>query len=75
MEQFFETSSRILPNKNGEPDVLRFIERISFEAYSAWEGTRDEYCEKLKALMQNHVDAEQYEIAEGLQRAIKWLME
>ena len=75
MEKYFETRGIILLNKNGEPDVARFIERISFEAYNAWEGTRYEYSEKLKVLMQNHIDAEEYEIAEGLQRAIKWVME
>lgn len=75
MKQFFETYSTILSNHNGEPDYERFMERICFEAYNAWEGTQYEYCEKLKMLMQNHIDAEEYEIAEGLKRAIKLIME
>ena len=75
MKQYFETGSRILPNKNNEPDVSRFINRISFEAINGLEGTIQGYCKYLEAIMKNHVDIEQYEIAEGLRRAINQLKE
>jgi protein-arginine kinase activator protein McsA len=74
MEKFFDTSSRILSDKNGNPDVARFIERISYEAYISLNGNTKSYCDELKTMMQNHVHIEQYEIAEGLRRAIKDLM-
>ena len=74
MDKYFDTCSRILHDKNGNPDIARFIERISYEAYISLNGNTKSYCDNLKRLMQNHVDIQEYEIAEGLKRAINDLM-
>jgi hypothetical protein len=68
-KEYFETTSRIL---NG--DVKRFVNRISYEAICNHEnGLTEDYCKKLERMLRNHIEIEQYEIAEGLKQAIESL--
>jgi hypothetical protein len=60
-KEYFETCSKILNN-----DTKRFIQRISFEAYCNYDIPYSEYCELLERMIKNHVEIEEYEIAEGL---------
>lgn len=66
--EYFETCSVILNN-----DTKRFIERISYEAFCSLNGTEQEYCERLETLIRNHVEKEEYEIAEGLKFCIEFI--
>jgi hypothetical protein len=59
--EYFETCSRILNN-----DTKRFIDRICFEAYCNYDKPQKEYCKSLETMIKNHVQIEEYEIAEGL---------
>ncbi len=70
IKEYFLTTSSILPDKNGNPDIKRYIERISYESFCGLEGTTDEYCKKLEKLINNHVEIEEYEIAEGLKMTL-----
>jgi len=62
-KEYFETCSRILNN-----DTKRFIDRICYEAYCNYDGIASEYCESLERMIKNHVEKEEYEIAEGLKQ-------
>ena len=64
---YFETTSIILPDENNDPDVKRFIGRINYESMCSLDGTIENYCKKLKLMINNHIEIEQYEIAAGLQ--------
>ena len=72
-KEYFETTSFILTDKNGNQDVKRFISRINYESMCQLEGLTDEYCKKLERLIKNHIEIEQYEIAEGLKRTLNQL--
>ena len=65
-KEYFETCSKILNN-----DTKRFIERICFEAYCYNYDSEKEYCERLERMIKNHVEIEEYEIAQGLKLCIK----
>lgn len=73
IKEYFETTSSILTDKNGNQDLKRFIERINYESMCQLEGSTDEYCKKLEKLINNHIEIEQYEIAEGLKRTLNQL--
>jgi hypothetical protein len=64
-KKYFETCSVILNN-----DTKRFIHRICFEAYCQYYGSDKEYCEMLEIMIKNHVEKEEFEIAEGLKLCI-----
>jgi len=74
-KEFFITASSILPDEHGNPDVERFIERINYESMCLLEGSTDEYCKKIEKLIDNHLEIEEYEIAEGLTRTLNQLNE
>jgi hypothetical protein len=60
-KEYFKTTSTIL-----NADVKRFINRISYEAICNIEdGLTEDYCKKLERMLKNHIEIEQYEIAEG----------
>jgi hypothetical protein len=73
IKEYFETRSSILPDKNGNQDVKRFVSRINYESICQLDGFTDEYCKKLEKLITNHIEIEQYEIAEGLKQTLNQL--
>jgi hypothetical protein len=62
-KEYFETFSIILNN-----DIKRFIDRICYEAYCHYDSQSNQYLEKLERMIKNHVEKEEYEIAEGLKQ-------
>ena len=71
---YFKTTSSILPDKNNNPDVKRFIGRINYESMcSMYNCTIEEYCKQLKLMIKNHIDIEEYEIAAGLKMTLEQL--
>lgn len=68
-KEYFETTSTIK-----EGDIKRFIGRVHYEAMcNLDDGTIDSYCKRLEVMIKNHIELEQYEIAEGLKMAIETL--
>jgi hypothetical protein len=68
-KEYFETSSTII---NG--DVKRFIGRVHYEAMcNIDDGLTIDYIKKLERMIKNHIELEQYEIAEGLKMCIETL--
>ena len=71
---YFKTTSSILPDKNNNPDVKRFIGRINYESMCSMDNcTIEEYCKQLKLMIKNHIDIEEYEIAAGLKMTLEQL--
>lgn len=68
-KEYFETTSTIK-----EGDIKRFIGRVHYEAMcNLYDGTIDSYCKRLEVMIKNHIELEQYEIAEGLKMTIESL--
>ena len=71
---YFETTSVIVRDKNNVPDIKRFIGRINYESMCSIENmTVKEYCNKLKLMIKNHIEIEEYEIAAGLKLTLEQL--
>ncbi len=67
-KEYFETTSTIM-----EGDVKRFIDRVHYEAMCNLDGSINNYCRRLERMIKNHIELEQYEIAEGLKMTIESL--
>ena len=71
---YFKTTSSILPDKNNNADIKRFIGRINYESMSIMDNcTIKDYCKQLKLMIKNHIDIEEYEIAAGLKMTLEQL--
>jgi hypothetical protein len=67
-KEYFETTSTIM-----EGDIKRFIGRVHYEAMCNLDASIDSYCKRLEIMIKNHIELEQYEIAEGLKMTIESL--
>jgi hypothetical protein len=68
-KEYFETTSTII-----EGDVKRFIRMVHYEAMcNLDDGLTIDYIKKLERMIKNHIELEQYEIAEGLKMCIETL--
>ena len=67
-KEYFETTSTIM-----EGDIKRFIGRVHYEAMCNLDGSIDSYLKRLEIMIKNHIELEQYEIAEGLKMTIESL--
>ena len=56
-----------------EGDIKRFIGRVHYEAMCNLDVSIDSYCKRLEIMIKNHIELEQYEIAEGLKMTIESL--